>query len=122
MVPPGLGADRRPFDQRLKRCALRILTLSSLYPNRAMPTFGVFVENRIRKLAATGEAEIRVVAPIPWFPFRHPFFGRYAAWAAVPYMELRHGLSVVHPRYPLPPKISMHAHPFLIAGRTLPLL
>ena len=101
---------------------LRVLTFTSLYPNRAMPTFGVFVENRIRRLAATGEAEVRVVAPVPWFPIRHRAFGAYATWAAVPGEEVRHGLPIVHPRYPLPPKVGTHLHPFLMAARALPVL
>ncbi len=101
---------------------LRVLTFTSLYPNRAMPTFGVFVENRIRRLAETGAAEFRVVAPVPWFPIRHPAFGAYAQWAGVPREESRHGIPVLHPRYPLPPRIGTHLHPFLMAARALPVL
>lgn len=101
---------------------LRLLTFTSLYPNRAMPTFGVFVENRIRRLAATGEAEIRVVAPVPWFPIRHAAFGTYATWASVPHEEARYGLRILHPRYPLLPKVGTHLHPFLMAARALPVL
>jgi teichuronic acid biosynthesis glycosyltransferase TuaC len=96
---------------------MRVLTLTSLYPNQAMPSFGIFVENRIRHLAATGEAEIRVVAPVPWFPSGHRIFGSYGKWASVPREEVRHGLEVVHPRYPLVPKVGMLAHPLLMAAR-----
>ncbi|MGD9511853.1 MAG: glycosyltransferase family 4 protein [Geminicoccaceae bacterium] len=94
---------------------LKVLVFSSLYPNAAMPNFGIFVENRLRQLLATGQVDARVVAPVPWFPSRHPRFGRYARWASVPAEEARHGILVRHPRYALPPKIGMLAHPFLMA-------
>ena len=84
-----------------------------------MPNFGVFVENRLRHLLATGEVEARVVAPVPWFPSRHPRFGGYARWASVPFAETRDGIEVSHPRYPLPPKLGMLPHPFLMAAGTL---
>jgi glycosyltransferase involved in cell wall biosynthesis len=101
---------------------LRVLTFTSLYPNAAMPGFGIFVENRLRRLAATGEAEFRVVAPVPWFPSRHKAFGPWAAWAAVPAREDRHGLPVLHPRYPLLPRVSTTIQPWLMALRALPVL
>ncbi len=99
---------------------LRVLTFTSLYPNAAMPNFGVFVENRIRRVAETGEAEVRVVAPVPWFPSGSPRFGRYGTWARVPHREVRHGLEVVHPRYPLVPKVGMLGHPLAMAAGALP--
>ena len=57
--------------------AMKILVLSSLYPNEAQPRHGIFIEHRVAHLAQPGD-EIRVVAPVPWFPSRHPMFGRYA--------------------------------------------
>jgi glycosyltransferase involved in cell wall biosynthesis len=99
---------------------LRILTFTSLYPNAAMPNFGIFVENRIRRVAQTGEAEVQVVAPVPWFPSRRPVFGRYARWASVPRREVRHGLEVLHPTYPLLPKFGMLAHPLAMAAAAMP--
>ena len=107
-------ADKECGSQRPQ-----ILTFSSLYPNAAMPNFGVFVENRLRHLLATGEVEARVVAPVPWFPSRHPRFGAYARWASVPPVERRHGIEIAHPRYALPPKLGMLPHPFLLALGTL---
>src|SRR4051794_24191740 len=101
------------------RQRLNILLFSSLYPNPAMPNFGVFVENRLRHLLGTGEVEARVVAPVPWFPSRHPSFGAYARWASVPLAETRDGIEVRHPRYPLPPKLGMLPHPLLMAMGSL---
>jgi teichuronic acid biosynthesis glycosyltransferase TuaC len=91
-----------------------VLTFSTLYPNREMPYFGIFVENRLRHLVSSGEAASMVVAPVPWFPFEQPMFGRYAAFARVPREELRHGIPVLHPRYPLLPKLGMPSAPVLM--------
>ena len=47
---------------------MRVLTFSTLYPNAARPQHGVFVENRLRHLVASGEIDSTVLAPAPWFP------------------------------------------------------
>jgi glycosyltransferase involved in cell wall biosynthesis len=83
---------------------MRLLTISSLYPNAVQPTHGVFVENRLRRIVAAGAASARVIAPVPWFPLAHPAFGEYARFAAVPRREQRHGLAIDHPRYVVVPK------------------
>ena len=83
----------------------RVLVFSTLYPNAAQPNHGIFVENRLRETLALGGVEATVVAPVPWFPSRHPAFGRYARFAAAPRCETRHGIDVRHPRYPVIPRI-----------------
>jgi teichuronic acid biosynthesis glycosyltransferase TuaC len=79
-----------------------------------MPYLGIFVESRLRHLLSSGEAASMVVAPVPWFLFDKPMFGRYGAFARVPREELRHGIPVLHPRYPLVPKLGMSSAPFLM--------
>lgn len=93
---------------------MRILTFTTLYPNSIQPHFGVFVENRLRHLVSEGSVEARVIAPVPWFPWRGKAFGRYSIMARVPAEERRFGITVLHPRYPLIPKIGMITAPFLI--------
>lgn len=95
---------------------MKILTFSTLFPNSVKPGHGIFVETRLRHLVASGRVESRVVAPVPWFPSRHPRFGAWAAWAAVPRAEQRSGIEVVHPRYPVLPKIGMNVAPALLAA------
>ena len=90
---------------------LRVLVFSTLYPNQAQPNHGVFVENRLRHTLAQGGIEATVLAPVPWFPFRHSAFGRYGLYAGVPRQEVRHGLTVYHPRYPVIPKIGSRLTP-----------
>ena len=93
---------------------MRILCFSSLYPNAEQPSHGVFVENRLRHLVASGEVEARVVAPIPWFPLAKGF-GEWSAYARAPFFETRHGLPIWHPRFVTVPKIGMNWAPGLMA-------
>ena len=78
---------------------LRVLTLSTLFPDAARPTFGVFVERQTLGLAALPDVELEVVAPIglpPLIGARHP---RYAALAALPVRETWKGLALHRPRF-----------------------
>jgi glycosyltransferase involved in cell wall biosynthesis len=99
---------------------MKILTFSTLFPNSEKPGHGIFVETRLRHLVASGQVEARVVAPVPWFPSSHPRFGQYARQARVPRQEVRHGLAVSHPRYPVLPKIGMNVAPLLLAQSVKP--
>ncbi|WP_019140773.1 glycosyltransferase family 4 protein [Noviherbaspirillum massiliense] len=99
-----------------------ILTFTTLFPNRAHPTNGIFVETRLRHLVASGKVRSRVVAPVPWFPFRHARFGRYAKFAQAPRADRRFGYDIVHPRYPVVPKLGMTAAPFLLANAVKPVI
>jgi len=90
---------------------VKLLTYTTLWPNNAQPTHGVFVENRLRELVKAG-VETRVVAPVPWFPAKARIFGRYADFAKVVATERRHGIAIEHPRYPLLPKMGMTLAPY----------
>ncbi|HYL31787.1 MAG TPA: glycosyltransferase family 4 protein [Stellaceae bacterium] len=99
---------------------IRILTFTTLYPNAAQPNHGVFVENRLRHLVASGSIAARVLAPVPWFPSRHRAFGDYARYAEVPVAETRHELAIVHPRYLVVPKLGMSLTPLSLFAAALP--
>jgi glycosyltransferase involved in cell wall biosynthesis len=101
-LPPATtgGATTRP--------PLRLLTLSSLFPNPAEPNHGVFVENRLRHLLTSGAAEATVLAPVPWFP------GRTPPRAAVPAQATRHGVMVHHPRFLAVPGLGMATNPAML--------
>jgi teichuronic acid biosynthesis glycosyltransferase TuaC len=84
---------------------LRVLTLSTLFPNARQPTLGIFVERQTRGLAARDDVELEVVAPIgmPRWPLSlHP---HYAPRSALPAEESWQGLPVHRPRYPVLPVI-----------------
>src|SRR5919202_964007 len=78
---------------------LRVLTLSTLFPNRAQPILGVFVERQSLGLAERPDVELEVVAPVglpPWPLSLHP---HYAPLAALPEREAWKGIAVHRPRY-----------------------
>lgn len=92
---------------------LRLLTYTTLYPHAGAPNTGIFVENRLRHLVATGEAESLVLAPtpiVPRFAMRNP---EWAKLAGARPSEERHGLHVEHPRYVALPK-GMNVAPWLL--------
>src|SRR5271165_1268029 len=101
---------------------IRLLTFSTLYPNNMRPNHGIFVENRLRHLIASEHAESTVVAHVPWFPSRSPRFGEWARNTRVAPIELRHGITVHHPRYPVIPGVGMSVAPYLLYRATLPML
>lgn len=87
-----------------------------------MPRHGIFVENRLRHLLASGAVTAQVIAPVPWFPSTNPRFGEYADYAKVPRHELRYKITVDHPRYPLFPKVGMIFSPLLLALAMRPVI
>ena len=101
---------------------IKLLTFSTLFPNAERPNHGIFVQTRLRQLLASGQAQSLVVAPVPWFPLRHPRFGQYARFAKVPAAETRFDIKVVHPRYTLLPKVGMTLAPVLLAQAMKPVI
>jgi teichuronic acid biosynthesis glycosyltransferase TuaC len=99
---------------------IRLLTFSTLFPHEARPNHGIFVENRLRHLLASGEATSTVLAPVPWFPSRSARFGDWALNARAPAAETRHGIEIRHPRFPVIPKIGMSAAPWLLYRAMVP--
>ena len=90
---------------------INLLTFTTLYPNAKRPSHGVFVENRLRELVATGKAKTTVLAPIPYAPDLPGLPDRYKMWTGIPAIEKRHGIDIHHPSYYLLPKISMSTAP-----------
>jgi len=88
-------------------CSMRILTLTTLFPNAHQPAHGIFVENRLAHLVASGKVAARVVAPVAWVPDLPFLPERYRRLGGVPAREERHGIVIDHPRYLLPPKVGM---------------
>ena len=101
---------------------LRVLTLSTLFPNAERPTLGVFVERQTLGLARLDEVEIEVVAPVglPISPLSlHP---HYRPLTGLPREENWKGLRVHRPRYPIWPLIGIAGTPRRMADALLPLL
>ena len=94
---------------------MKILLYTSLYPNSLQIRHGIFVEQRLRHLLKYHPIEVKVVSPVPWFPFKHKIFGRYSMFAQVPKVETRHGIEVHHPRFLTIPVIGKYISPLLMA-------
>ena len=75
--------------------AVRVLVVTSVFPNSRQPSLGVFVRERMFRLAES--CALKVVAPVPWFPFAG--FVRKGAAQSVPYLEVQDGIEVYHPRF-----------------------
>ena len=93
---------------------MNLLVFTTLYPNPGQPHHGVFVENRLRHLLAASGYTATVVAPVPWVPPGLRGHPKYRALRRVPAHEVRYGLDVFHPRYPVIPKVGMTAAPVLL--------
>ena len=92
---------------------VKILTLTTLFPNSVQPSHGIFVETRLRRLLADGRVQARVLAPVPWVPPGAERLDR-ARLRQVPAQEQRNGLTVTHPRYLVIPKVGMHITPYTL--------
>jgi len=104
---------------RAQTRALRVLTMTTCFPSDADPRHGIFVETRLRKLRRLARGRSAVIAPVPWFPFDWRIAGRYAAYAATPRLEQRHGAWVRHPRFLSIPRVGMAMQPAALASASL---
>src|SRR5207253_2297971 len=89
---------------------MNILVFTSLWPNSEQPNFGVFVKHRIAALERIDGVNVRVVAPVPYFPklLALPFIS--AHWrrtARIKEHEVIEGIETYHPRYLVTPKLGM---------------
>ena len=101
---------------------LRVLTLTTLFPDATRPNFGVFVERQTQGLAAHPRVELRVVAPVglpPWPLSRHR---HYRALAGLPRREQWRGLSVERPRFSTLPGTAGRFHAAALARALRPVL
>lgn len=92
---------------------MRVLTFTSLFPNREKPLQGIFVFQRVSHLAERPGNQIEVIAPVPYFP-RWIRFSRWKNEGQIPREEKIGNLTIHHPRYLLVPKISMPLHGLLM--------
>ncbi len=80
---------------------MRVLTVTSYFPNVADPTRTVFVKNLVQAMRA--RLPVTVVSPLPYAPPLRalPQWQRYRG---VPLLETVDGIEVEHPRYLVMPK------------------
>lgn len=93
---------------------MNVLTIARQFPNDQQPNYGVFVENRIARLAKSGKLSFRVLAPVAWIPFGARLRGRLARFSKIPQQATRPAYIVDHPRYCVIPKLGFPLAPFLL--------
>lgn len=99
---------------------MNVLSFTTLYPNNVWPYRGVFVKERITRVMALPDVDLKMVSPVPYYP---PLgFGWRMPYRRVLRKELLDGIEVHHPRYVMAPKIGMAIHGFLMALCVLPLV
>ncbi|MEO8976172.1 MAG: glycosyltransferase [Casimicrobiaceae bacterium] len=108
-----MSAIQLPVERLGRRPPLRLLTLTTLFPNLAQPRHGIFVANRLRRICDTGRISSTVVAAIPWFP------GAYRHAARTLPVESSCGFEVFHPRYVQIPAVGMRIQPDSLAKAIL---
>ncbi|MEA3262103.1 MAG: glycosyltransferase [Pseudomonadota bacterium] len=101
--------------------ALRVLSLSTLYPNTQAPNFGVFVERQMQAVVKRGDVDLTLVNPIGLPPFPLSLHSRYRALLDLPAQELRGGVKVLRPRFGLLPLVGARFNAGAIVRAVLPL-
>lgn len=101
---------------------LRVLTLSTLFPDASRPNFGVFVERQTLGLAAHDDVDLRVVAPLGLPPWPLDRRGHYAALSSLPRQELWKGVAVRRPHFLNLPLTRGRFHAAMLTRALLPVL
>ena len=101
---------------------LRVLSLSTLYPNDLTPNFGVFVERQMAAVAARGDVDLVMVNPIGLPPFPLSLHPRYRTLSNLARTERRHGVDVFRPRFTLLPGTGGRFNARFEASGVLPLV
>lgn len=98
-----------------------IVVFTTLFPNAAQPGSGVFIRERMFRVAKA--LPLMVVAPTPWFPFQGCIrFFRPHFRPAPPYREIQDGIEVLHPRFFSIPGIFKSLDGFFLALSTVTLM
>ena len=98
---------------------MKVLVFTSLFPNNVWPNQAVFVRERILHLARIPGVELKVVAPVPYYP---PLPGWRGAFRRVVSREERAGIEILHPRYAMVPKVGTRWHGSFVYRALRPLV
>lgn len=101
---------------------LRVLSISTLYPNEQAPNFGVFVERQMQAVAKRGDVDLTLVNPIGLPPFPLSLHPRYRQLHDLPEREHRSGVTILRPRFSLLPMVGARLNAGAIVRAVLPLV
>ncbi len=85
---------------------MKILTFTTLFPNSRNPDFGIFIKNRMVAVSQFPDVQLKVVAPVPYFP-PLKISEKWYTYSQIPKHEVIDGIEIFHPRYLVTPKIGM---------------
>lgn len=99
----------------------RLVVFSTLFPHPGQPNAGVFIRERMFRVAKT--LPLTVVAPVPWFPLQ----GLVRLWRphfrpVAPRHEIQDGIEVWYPRFFSIPGLFKSLDGFFMALGSLPTL
>jgi len=99
----------------------RIVVLTTLFPHAGQPTAGLFIRERMFRVARL--LPLTVVAPVPWFPLQ----GLLRKWKPhfrppAPALEMQEGIAVRRPRFLSVPSAFKWLDGFCIAAGCFPTL
>ena len=101
--------------------ALRVLSISTLFPSPARPAFGKFVGAQMAGVAARGDVDLTVINPVGVPPWPLSRLAPYRSLAALPQVSETAGVAALHPRFRLIPRFGAVSNPARIAKALLPL-
>lgn len=100
---------------------MRVLSISTLFPNPSRPAFGNFVRNQMLAVTAIDEVDLTMISPVgipPWpLSLREP----YRSLAKLPAVSDFAGIPVHYPPFRTIPKVGGDTNPDRIVEAVLPL-
>ncbi|HEY3324818.1 MAG TPA: glycosyltransferase [Planctomycetota bacterium] len=103
MIEPSFSG---PEDAQQRR--LRVLVITSLFPNPVQPAWGIFNAQACQRLARLDD--VRVISPIKWFPGLALLSETEQRLAQVPTAGEYDGIPVSHPRFFRTPGFGLRWH------------
>lgn len=101
---------------------MRILAISTLFPNPVRPAFGNFVGNQMRAAAAIEDVDLTVISPIGIPPWPLSLKPPYRQLRDIPATSDVSGIAAHYPRFTLIPRIGGDSNPARIVRAVLPLV
>lgn len=78
---------------------MKILVISHMYPSTVNTTYGIFVHEQVKALAAEG-CEVRVISPVPYAPWPLPLLRKkWQDYSSIPSRDVWEGVQIYYPRY-----------------------
>lgn len=101
---------------------LRVLTLSTLFPDASRPNFGIFVERQLLSLVERDDVEVRVISPRGIPPWPLSGLDRYRALRDLPERERWKGLEVHRPTFLNLPRTGGRFHAAMLERAVIPVI